>query len=184
MSGAPGAPLVVNHWSLFAHPLYLEQVERLIEQVERLKQRDLDGYKKKNVTKRLAAIYKLSFESIPADPMHANYRLGDALGPENTHWFRAKFFQQYRLFFRFHSQSKILVYAWVNDDNTKRAYESDDDAYQVFKKGLARGQPPNDWNQLLTEARAETERLKRIAEQSAVTKSYSPTDEDSSASPE
>ena len=33
---------------------------------------------------------------------------------------RAKFFQQYRLFFRFHQASRIIVYAWVNDADTRR----------------------------------------------------------------
>lgn len=36
------------------------------------------------------------------------------------HWFRAKFFQQYRRFFRYHQASKIIVYAWVNIEATLR----------------------------------------------------------------
>jgi toxin YhaV len=43
------------------------------------------------------------------------------------------------------------VYAWVNDENTKRAFESDDDAYQIFRKMLGNGHPPDDWTQLLAE---------------------------------
>lgn len=35
------------------------------------------------------------------------------LGETNNHLFHAKFFQQYRLFFRYHLASKIIVYAWV-----------------------------------------------------------------------
>ena len=65
---------------------------------------------------------------------------------------RDRFFQQYRLFFRFHAASKVIVLAWVNDEDTKRAYESHDDAYRVFKKMLASGHPPSDWGQLLAEA--------------------------------
>jgi hypothetical protein len=34
---------------------------------------------------------------------------------------RARFFQQYRLFFRYHRASRIIVYAWVNDEHAKRA---------------------------------------------------------------
>jgi len=44
---------------------------------------------------------------------------------------------RYRLFFRFHAPSKTIVYAWVNDQDTKRAYESSNDAYRVFGKMLA-----------------------------------------------
>jgi toxin YhaV len=43
------------------------------------------------------------------------------------------------------------VLAWVNDDDTKRAYESGNEAYRVFRKMLESGQPPDDWNQLLAE---------------------------------
>jgi toxin YhaV len=57
----------------------------------------------------------------------------------------------------------VIVYAWVNDEDTKRAYESCDDAYRVFRKILESGHPPDDWNQLLAEARTESDRLQRIA---------------------
>jgi toxin YhaV len=146
-------PLVVHGWTVFAHPLFLEQLEVLTQQVEALKHKDPSGYKKKNATKRLAAIHKLAFDVIAQDPTRAEYRLGQALGNEHKHWFRAKFFQQYRLFFRFHAPTKVLVLAWVNDEDTKRAYESPDDAYHVFQKMLDRGHPPNDWEQLLAQAR-------------------------------
>ncbi|MCA3148953.1 MAG: type II toxin-antitoxin system YhaV family toxin, partial [Burkholderiales bacterium] len=36
---------------------------------------------------------------------------------------------------------------------TKRAYQSDDDAYRVFRQMLESGHPPDDWDQLLAEAR-------------------------------
>jgi toxin YhaV len=117
----------------------------------------------RNTTKRLAAIAKLAFEVIPQDPARAEYRQGNTLGDEHKHWFRAKFFQHYRLFFRYHASSKVIVYAWVNDDATKRAYESSDDAYRVFRKMLESGHPPDDWDQLLAEAHRESDRLQRLA---------------------
>ncbi|WP_287751309.1 type II toxin-antitoxin system YhaV family toxin, partial [Microcystis sp. M046S1] len=72
-------------------------------------------------TKRLAAIAKLAFDTIPHDQTSSAYRLGTTLGDDYKHWFRAKFFQQYRLFFRYHEESKIILFAWVNDENSKRA---------------------------------------------------------------
>ena len=48
--------------------------------------------------------------------------------------------------------AKMIVYAWVNDDDAKRAFESSDDAYRTFRKRLESGQPPNDWDQLLSQA--------------------------------
>ncbi|EQD72368.1 hypothetical protein B1A_05484, partial [mine drainage metagenome] len=83
------------------------------------------------------------------------------LGDEHRHWFRAKFFQQYRLFFRYHQPSKIIVYAWVNDEDTKRAYDRGDDAYRVFRRMLETGHPPSDWAALLTEAKKENTRLQK-----------------------
>lgn len=46
------------------------------------------------------------------------------------------------LFFRHHAASRVIVYAWVNDEDTKRAYESSKDAYRVFRKMLEGGHPP------------------------------------------
>lgn len=155
--------LVINSWSIFAHPLFLNQVEQLLRQVEQLRQKHPQDYKQKNATKRLAAIAKLAFEVIPTDPTRSEYRQGTTLGNEYKHWFRAKFFQQYRLFFRYHKESKIIVFAWVNDESSKRAYDSKTDAYLVFQKMLETGHPPDDWNSLLNEAKVETERLAKIA---------------------
>jgi toxin YhaV len=165
MSGRTGevAPLVVNGWTLFAHQIFLDQVEVLTAQVEALQRKDPVGYVTKNATKRLSAIAKLAFEVIPQDPTRPEYRQGHPLGDEHKHWFRAKFFQQYRLFFRFHAQAKVIVFAWVNDEATKRAYESADDAYRVFRRMLDSGRPPSDWDELLVEARAESQRLGRLA---------------------
>lgn len=155
-------PLVINGWNIFGHPLFLAQVETLIEQVKSLRQTDSINYKTKNVTKRLAAILKIAFEIIPQDPTLPEYRQGITLGDANKHWFRVKFFQQYRLFFRYHLESKVIVYAWVNDESTKRAYNSKTDAYRTFKKMLNSGHPPNNWEQLIKEAKNETTRLKKM----------------------
>jgi toxin YhaV len=153
---------VINGWNIFAHPLFLNQLEDTLTQVENLRQKYPQDYKKKNATKRLAAIVKLAFDVIPQDPTLSDYRQGNTLGDDYKHWFRAKFFQQYRLFFRYHQDSKIIVFAWVNDENSKRAYDSKTDAYRVFQKMLESGNPPDDWNDLLKEAESETNRLEKV----------------------
>lgn len=157
MTNAQG--VVVNGWTIFAHPLFLSQIEQLVNQVELQKQKDPINYRKKNASKRLAAIFKLAFEAIPQDPSRTEYRQGGTLGDEHKHWFRAKFFQQYRLFFRFHEASKIIVLAWVNDEDTKRAYQSNDDAYKTFRKMLEAGHPPDDWNELISESTKDAKKL-------------------------
>ena len=163
MSVGKSAPLVIHGWMVFAHPLFLAHLEALAQQVEFLKKKDPAGYVKKNASKRLAAITKLAFDVIPQDPTRPEYRQGSTLGEDHKHWFRAKFFQQYRLFFRYHAPSRVIVFAWVNDEDTKSAYESSDDACRVFRKMLESGHPPDDWNQFLAEARAEGQRLQQFA---------------------
>lgn len=163
MSTGKAAPMIIHGWAVYAHPLFLAQLEALAGQVEALRNKDPIGYVNKNASKRLAAIVKLAFEVIPQDPARADYRQGNTLGNEHKHWFRAKFFQQYRLFFRYHASSKVIVYAWVNDEDSKRAYESGDDAYRVFRRMLENGHPPDDWRQLLAEAEVEGQRLQQFA---------------------
>ncbi len=163
MSEGKPAPLVVHGWTVFAHPLFLAQLEALARQVEIARLRDPTGYVKENASKRLAAFTTLAFDVIPQDPMKPEYRQGKTLGDEHKHWFRASFFQQYRLFFRFHAPSRVIVFAWVNNEDSKRAYGSSDDAYRVFRKMLESGHPPDDWNQLLSAVMAEDQDLLRLA---------------------
>lgn len=121
-------------------------------EVQRLRLKSRETYGKKNATKRLAAINRLIFSVIPADPTLPDYRQGKTLGDGHQHWYRAKFYQQYRLFFRYDTAAKVIIYAWVNDDRTLRAYDSKDDAYRTFAKMLAKDRPPDDWPTLLKEA--------------------------------
>ncbi len=151
MRSGKSTALVIHGWTVFAHPLFLAQLDVLAQQVETFKQKDPVGYVKKGASKRLAAITKLVFDVIPQDPTRSEYRQGNTLGDEYKHWFRAKFFQQYRLFFRYHLPSKVIVFVWVNDEDTKRVYESGVDAYRVFQKMLEGGHPPDEWDQLLSE---------------------------------
>ena len=142
-----GAPpvLTINGWTILLHPLFIQQIAATVADVQRAQAKDPVGFANKNCTKRLKAILKLAFKDIPADPSSSSYRQGSTLGNTYTHWFRAKFFQQYRMFFRYDINNKIIIYAWVNDENTKRAYDSMTDAYSVFFDMLQAGHPPDDW---------------------------------------
>jgi toxin YhaV len=144
----------INGWTIYAHPLFLDQLEAMIETVEKARKKDPTKSKKKRGAKLLAAVLKVAFEDIPGDPTREVYRQGSTLGEDYKHWFRAKFLQQFRLFFRYQqsADAKIIVLAWVNDDSTLRAYESANDAYAVFRKMLDRGNPPDTWNKLLSAA--------------------------------
>ncbi len=140
-------------WTLHAHPLFLDQLERLLAVVERAKRSDPQGWQDKADTKLLAALRALILDRIPRDPLAPEFRQGNTLGREHRHWFRAKFAgNRFRLFFRADSQAKVIVYAWVNDRDTLRKAGAGTDPYAVFGRMLASGNPPDDWPALLTTA--------------------------------
>lgn len=145
--------LTVNGCTILAHPLFLDQLEKLIETVEVLAAKKPEEYGKNANTKLLAALNKLVFQTIPADPAAIVYRQGSTLGNANKHWFRAKFGNgRFRLFFRYDSNAKVIIFTWVNDATTLRSYGAKTDAYRVFKTMLEDGNPPDDWSALLTAA--------------------------------
>jgi toxin YhaV len=117
----------VGDWEVYAHPLFLDQLEALTSAVDRARRKDPAGYANGRDAKMLAA---------------------------RKHWRRAKFYQQYRLFFRFSTAARVIVLAWVNDDQTRRAYGSRTDAYATFAKMLNSGDPPDGWEALLAAAKA------------------------------
>jgi toxin YhaV len=115
-------------WRLHAHPLFLDQIERLLAAVERAKRSDPEGWQGKADTRLLAAICALILDRIPRDPLAPEFRQGNTLGREHRHWFRAK----------------LIVYAWVNDRDTLRKAGAGTDPYAVFGRMLASGNPPDD----------------------------------------
>ncbi|KKB84644.1 toxin [Devosia limi DSM 17137] len=138
--------LTINGWTIFAHPLFLDQLEKLTKAVEVLKANKPDQYQKNASTKLLAALTKLVFQTIPANPTATVYRQGSTLGAAHKHWFRAKFGNgRFRLFFRYDSTAKVIIFAWVNDETTLRTYGAKSDAYKVFKGMLEDGNPPDAW---------------------------------------
>lgn len=135
------------------HPLFEEQLRRLVEQVDALARKDPKGYREQPAAKLLTTIYRHVTEIIPKNPNAAEFRQGNTLGADNRHWFRAKFHERYRLFYRFSSKEKVIVYAWVNDERTLRKSGSKTDPYSVFRSLLESGDPPNTMEQLLKRAK-------------------------------
>ncbi len=154
----------VHGWDLFAHPLFLDQLEKLTAAIERLREKDPRGWRKSANAKLLAALHKLVFETIPEDPTRPEYRQGGTLGRDRKHWFRAKFGGgRFRLFFRYSTSAKVVIFAWVNDETTLRTYGAKTDAYAVFRKMLDKGNPPDDWASLVKVVSSEEVRLRTEA---------------------
>jgi toxin YhaV len=155
-------------WTLLAHPLFLAQLEKLVGAAEREGARSA-GENRPN-TKLLAHLLDLVFDKIPCNPGSPAYRHGGTLGADRKNWFRAKTGNgRYRLFYRFHSSARLIVYAWVNDEQTLRAYDSRTDAYAVFARMLEAGDPPGDWDALVaaTTEQALVKRLHALARRRA-----------------
>jgi toxin YhaV len=149
---------IVNGWTLYAHPLFTDQLDRLTAAVEKAKRKDPKTHQSTANAKLLAQLQRLIFETIPVDPARPEFRQGGTFGPSRKHWFRAKFGGgRFRLFFRYSSSAKIIVYAWVNDSETLRTYGAKSDAYAVFKGMLDKGNPPEDWADLLKSSSAITD---------------------------
>jgi toxin YhaV len=136
-------------WRLFTHPLFQTQLERLTKRVAKLASADPDGYVAHPATKMLATIDHHMRDAIPRNPNGPEFRQGNTLGPDNRHWFRAKFHGRYRLFYRFSTEHKIIVYVWVNDEGSLRKSGSRTDPYAVFKSMLESGEPPNSFAELM-----------------------------------
>lgn len=136
-------------WALAGDKHFYERYNELLRAVEAEKARLQGGEPNSLEAKLLFAVTELVYKKVPADPMNRYFMLGNTLGPAFRSWRRVKFFQQYRLFYRFHSGRKIIIYSWFNDDSTLRAYGSKTDAYKEFAKMLEAGDPPTDFDELI-----------------------------------
>lgn len=151
--------MIVNGWTLLFHDALIGQLGRLARAYARARKADPQNFHANANVKVYAALAKLMLEIIPADPARPEYRQGNTLGEEYRHWFRAKFFGRFRLFFRYDSRARLIVFAWVNDERTLRKAGGKTDPYELFKRMLKSGDPPNDWSALVGKARPLPETL-------------------------
>ena len=142
-------------WTLLFHDCVAEQLQKLNDAADRAKQTDPDGFEGNANVKLFRALSQLILDAVPGDPARDDYRQGNTLGAAYRHWRRAKVGRRFRLFFRYDSKAKVIVFAWVNDERTLRSAGSKTDPYAVFEKMLKRGNPPDDWAGLVAASRAD-----------------------------
>ena len=145
-------------WTLLFHDCLVSQLARLRRAVRRAQRSDPADFASNANVKLFRALSRLMLDIIPQDPSRDEYRQGLALGPRYRHWRRARIGKRFRLFFRYDSKAKVIVYAWVNDRSTLRASGSRTDPYSIFSKMLARGDPPHDWASLTAASRRDWQR--------------------------
>ncbi|VFR39987.1 hypothetical protein ANT2_4627 [plant metagenome] len=136
-------------WTLLFHDCVIEQLQKLHAAAARAQENDPAGYGSNANVKLFRALSQLMLDVVPGDPARDEYRQGNTLGPAHRHWRRAKIGRRFRLFFRYDSKAKVIVYAWVNDEQALRSSGRKSDSYAVFEKMLGRGNAPDDWNALV-----------------------------------
>ena len=102
--------------------------------------------------KLFAALVHVVHEAVPRNPEHPDFRLGKTLGDRFTGWRRVKRHglpDRMRLFFKFSSTHKAIVFVWLNDADTLRKDGASADPYAIFRRRLEAGNPPDDFNDLL-----------------------------------
>ena len=108
-------------WSLLFHEGLSQQLQKLHASAGRARAQDPTGFELNANVKLFNALSKLILDTVPSDPNREEYRQGNTMGAAFRHWRRAKIGRRFRLFFRFDSKTKIIIFAWVNDENTLRS---------------------------------------------------------------
>lgn len=142
-------------WTLLFHDNLIKQMSKLRAAVLRAQAHDPQGFASNANVRFFRALVQLIQDVVPGDPSRNEYRQGNTLGAAYRHWRRARLGRRYRLFFRYDSKSRTIIYAWINDDQTLRSASSKSDPYAVFEKMLGRGNPPDDWDSLVAASQQE-----------------------------
>lgn len=143
--------IVVNGWSLFYFRLFADILNRLERDVTELAQKDPSGFVHHEKAKLLKSVHDSITKDVPTNPNDSKFLLGKTLGDRFTDWRRVKYGlpQRYRLFFKFTSAQRKIIYVWFNDEHTLRKAGAKTDVYEVFKQMLKRGEVPDSIEDLL-----------------------------------
>ena len=119
-------------WTLLFHDCLIAQLQKLKTATDRATEADPEGFENNANVKLFRALSHLILETIPCVPTREEYRQGNTMGTHYRHWRRAKIGRRFRLFFRYDSKAKLIIYAWVNDEQTLRSTGSKTDPYAMF----------------------------------------------------
>ena len=147
-----GTIAISNGWALYGHPLFLNRLDSLVEEVESLVSDDPKGFHRHAHYKLFEKVDISIRERVPCNPAAPEYLQGNTLGKACRHWRRVKsgLPNRYRLFFQYRSDTpSSIIYAWLNDEATLRKDGARTDVYTVFKRMLSSGEMPATYNALL-----------------------------------
>lgn len=146
---------MATSWNLYYFKLFADILDSLETEVTRLKaEKTLDEFRRHPKTLLLKSVIEQITKEVPSDPTQKKFLLGNTLGKQHTDWRRVKkgLPQRYRLFFKFSSAKKSIIYAWLNDESTYRKEGSKTDVYVAFQKLLTKGTVPSNIDQLIEQA--------------------------------
>jgi toxin YhaV len=147
-------------WTLLFHEGLINQLRKLWIAAQQAEQEAPQEFESNANVKLFRVLSQQIMEVVPNDPSRDEFRQGNTMGPTYRHWRRAKIGLRFRLFFRYDSRAKVIVFAWVNDEQTLRSSGSKSDPYAVFEKMLSRSNPPDDWATLVAASRPDWQEAK------------------------
>lgn len=144
----------INGWRIYFLESFNDRYMELHDHVVALQKRDPTGYQKHPKTKLLASVHKAITIDVPENPLHPKFNLGNALGPKYKSWKRVKkgLPGRYRLFFKFNTTDRSIVFAWLNDEFCIRKEGDKKDVYRVFEHLLETGEIPSKFKVLISDS--------------------------------
>ena len=143
-------------WSLWFAELFDVRWRELRARVKHLKATvDEPAFSAHPDVTLFAALVNSVHALVPADPDAPQFLLGNTLGTRHRGWRHVKgngLPSRTRLFFKFSTSKKVIVYAWLNDAKTLRKQGGTTDVYVVFQGMLKAGNPPDNFDSLLEQA--------------------------------
>ena len=138
-------------WNLLFHEGLIEQLQKLQAAAQRAQAQDPQGFESNANLKLFNALAQLMLETVPSDPSRDEYRQGNTMGPAFRHWRRAKLGRRFRLFFRFDSKTRIIIFMATMEAQTYLAKRQARADLNAFDAVMARtgGEPPREGDRIL-----------------------------------
>lgn len=99
-------------WILLFHDGIVDQLRTLQVAAARAHEKDPEGCAGNANVRLLRALSHGILERVPSDPARDEFRQDNTLGSAHKHWRRVKIGRRFRLFFRYDSRSRTIVFAW------------------------------------------------------------------------
>ncbi|MCX7235171.1 MAG: type II toxin-antitoxin system YhaV family toxin [Burkholderiales bacterium] len=140
-----------HSWNLLFHDGLIEQLQKLQTAAQKAQTQDPQGFESNANVKLFNALAQLMLETVPSDPSRDEYRQGNTMGPAFRHWRRAKLGRRFRLFFRFDSKTRIIIFMAMMEAQTYLAKRQARADLNAFDAVMARtgGEPPREGDRIL-----------------------------------